>query len=271
MNPIRKQGGAGCPRHAGSTLIPPVLRLLASVLCLLLVSARAQTPPAEEKKPASLRFLFLDESTGAYSLKNGADFKRLSAAPYTISPPYTPPDLKRLDIYKVSSTLDPKTGLPVQVLITSFTPPSGTKSALVIVTPRPAAPGSNIPPPYDVEFIDNDASSFPGGSIRLLNRGKATMAARLAGEQITAEPGTSKIISPVADQRGRLRILIAVQGPDQWRMIDDNVAIVKPDTRVTGVLVYSPSGMKFRLGPYILAERGDSPPSHAWLTYTDTP
>lgn len=231
--------------------------------------ALAETP--EEKKPARLRFLFLDESVGAYSVKIGTDFKRLSASPYTISPPYTPPDLKRLDIYKASSTLDPKTGRPVQVLITTFTPPANTKSALVIVTPRAASPGSDDSPMYGVEFIDNDASTFPGGSLRILNRGQVTMAARLAGEQIAVERGASRIITPVADERGRLRILVAVQGPDQWRMIDDNVAIVKPDTRVTGILVYSPSGMKFRLGPYILAERGDPPPSHAWLTYTDSP
>lgn len=244
--------------------------------CLLLVCVFSQATfvlaqAPEEKKPASLRFLFLDESAGAYSLKIGTTFKRLSAAPYTISPSYSPPDLARLDIYKASTTLDPKTGLPVQALVSTFTPPSNTKSALVILTPRTVPPDATTPPMYDVEFIDNDASSFPGGSIRLLNRGKATMAARLAGEQITTEPGASKIISPVADQRGRLRILIAVQGPDQWRMIDDNVAIVKPDIRVTGILVYSPSGMKFRLGPYLSAERGDPPPSHAWLTYTDTP
>ena len=97
------------------------------------------------------------------------------------------------------------------------------------------------------------------------------MAARLAGEQISVERGASRIISPVADERGRLRILVAVQNPDQWKLIDDNVAIMKPDNRLTGLLVYSPSGMKFRMSHDLLAERGDPPPTHVWLTYTDTP
>lgn len=254
-----------------------VIRHWTVVIGLLLLgfvaSARSQAPSADTPpRPARLRFLFLDETAGAYSLKLGADFKRLSAAPYVISPPYAPADLKRLELYKASPEPDPKTGRPVQTRIASLVPPADTPSALVIVTLRPTAPGSAEPPSYAVEIIDNAPAAFPAGSIRILNRGRAAMAARLGGEQIVTEPGSAKIIAPpVADARGRLRILVAVQGPDQWRMIDDSVAIVKPDTRLTGLLVYSPTGMKFRLGPYILAERGDPPPSHVWLTYTDTP
>lgn len=244
---------------------------IAWVVLLFLLPQCIASAQTEEPKPAQLRFLFLDETAGAYSLKLGKTFKRLSASPYTISPPYIPADLTSLEIYKSSTKPDPETGRPAQIRIATFTPPSNTTSALVIVTPRAVQAGSTEPPAYGVEFIDNSPSIFPGGSLRILNRGKETMAARLASGQIEVEPGSAKIISPMADSRGRLRILIAVQGPDQWRMIDDNVAIVRPDTRLTGVLVYSPSGMKFRLGPYILAERGDPPPSHVWLTYTDTP
>ena len=258
------------PSARPSLRLSVLLLLACAALCLGLLPStlRAQT---EEPKPAQLRFLFLDETAGAYSLKLGETFKRLSASPYTISPPYIPVDLTRLEIYKASTTLNPETGLPGQIRIATFTPPANTTSALVIVTPRPAPAGSTEPPVYGVEFIDSNPSTFPGGSLRILNRGQTTMAARLAGGQTVVEPGASKIISPIADERGRLRILVAVQGPGQWQLIDDNVAIVKPDTRLTGLLVYSPTGMKFRLGPYILAERGDPPPSHVWLTYTDTP
>jgi hypothetical protein len=234
-------------------------------------SASAQTQSSAPPKPATLRFLFLDETAGAYALKLGENYRQVSSSPYVISPPYIPATLDRMELFKTSSALDPKTGAPVRVRVAAFTPPASTTSALVIVTPRPAPAGSAEPPIYDVEFIDSSPSTFPGGSLRILNRGQAAMAARLAGEQVTAEPGQTRIITPVADERGRLRILVAVQGADQWRMIDDNVAIVRPDTRLTGLLVYSPTGMKFRLGPYVLAERGDPPPSHVWLTYTDTP
>lgn len=231
--------------------------------------ALAQPAPVT---PPTLRFLFLDETAGAYSLKLGGDFKRISAAPYTISASYAPTDFKRLDIYKAAAEPDPKTGRIEQTRIATLNPPAGMSSALVIVTPRPAPPGSAEPPAYAVETIDNGPDAFPVGSIRIINRGQTTMAARLAGRQIVTEPSATRIVAPeLTDSRGRLRVLVAVQTPDQWHMIDDSVAIVKPNTRLTGLLVYSPTGMKFRLGPYILAERGDPPPSHVWLTYTDTP
>lgn len=261
--------------HTHSPLLSFGIRHAAFViisLAFLLTPARAQTSPvAPAPKPATLRFLFLDETAGAYAVKIGRDFKRLSAAPYIISPPYTPASPDRLDLYKTSAQRDPKTGEFPRVQVTSFTPPANLVSALVIVTPQPAAPGSATPSAYTVELIDNSAATFPAGSLRILNRGQSPLAARLSGRQITAEPGSTRIISPVADAQGRLRILVAVQTPDQWKLIDDNVAIVRPDTRLTGILVYSPSGMKFRLGPSILAERGDPPPGHVWLTYTDSP
>ncbi len=246
------------------------LLLLAIPILFAALSARGQTP-SEPPKPPVLRFLFLDETEGEYALKIDRKFKQISSAPYIISPPYTPASLERLDIYKTSTVPDPVTGEFPRIKVTSFTPPANTTSALVIVTPQPPAPGSITPGTYNVEFIDNSVAAFPGGTLRILNRGHASLATRLAKNQVVTEPGSVKIITPDADPRGRLRVLVAVQTPDEWKLIDDNVVVVKPDIRVTGVLVYSPSGMKFRLGPYILAERGDPPPSHAWLTYTDSP
>ncbi len=253
------------------TFLRPLLSGLGQ-LCFFFVAAssvHAQSEPPPQ--PATLRFLFLDESGGAYALKLDEQFKPISASPYTISPPYIPVTLDPLEIYKTSSVRDPGTGEFPRVKVATFTPPANTTSSLVILTPQPPAPGSTTPTSCNVEFIDSAPSAFPGGSIRILNRGRVAMAARLARAQITVEPGTEKIISPVADQRGRLRVMVAVQTPEQWKLIDDSVVFVMPDTRVTGVLVFSPSGMKFRMGPYILAERGDPPPSHVWLTYTDSP
>ena len=255
---------------------PPTLALrywssVLGILTLFLAPlACAQTTP-EAPKPSVLRFLFLDETDGAYALKIDQQYKQISAAPYIISPPYKPTSLEQLSIYKTSTQPDPVTGKFPRIKVTSFTPPANTTSALVIVTPLKPAPGSTETPAYHVEIIDNSPSAFPGGTLRILNRGLVSLAARLAKNQVIVEPGSVKIITPEADPRGRLRVLVAVQTPNQWQLIDDNVVIVTPDIRVTGVLVYSPTGMKFRLGPYLIAERGDPPPGHVWLTYTDTP
>lgn len=245
------------------------LRFFISILAALglTVTALAQDPP----RPATLRFLFLDETAGAYTLKIGETHRRISGSPYTISPPYTPADLTPLQLYKEGVIPDPKTGNVPRIKVATVSPPADTTSALVIITPRPPSGAAADIVSYDVEYIDSAPSAFPGGSLRILNRGRVDMAARFSRQQIVAPPGSVQIVSPAADPRGRLRVMIAVQNPEQWKLIDDNVVIVKPDIRVTGVLVYSPSGMKFRLGPYILAERGDPPPSHVWLTYTDSP
>ncbi|MEX2606406.1 MAG: hypothetical protein WD708_03595, partial [Kiritimatiellia bacterium] len=73
------------------------------------------------------------------------------------------------------------------------------------------------------------------------------------------------------DHRHRVRARIATRDPEGWQLIDDNIAIVKPTTRMTGLMVFSPSGLRFRFDEYLIATRGPPPPSHVWLTYSDTP
>jgi hypothetical protein len=250
--------------------VPATARLLFGLFCCASATA-LRAAPEDPPKPATLRFLFLDETAGSYVLKTDKAYRPVSASPYTISPPFAPADWKPLQLYKQGTVRDAKTGELPRVKVATITPPASTTAALVIITPRPPSPDTPDLLSYNVEYIDSAASSFPGGSIRILNRGRVDMAARLSNEQIVAEPGSIKIVSPVADQRGRLRVMVAVQTPEKWKLIDDNIVFVMPDIRVTGVLVYSPSGLKFRFGPDLLAERGDPPPSHVWLTYTDSP
>lgn len=244
------------------------LVVVLALVCVFTAVTRAQPPPPE---PAQLRFLFLDETPGGYFLKIDKGFKSISSAPYVISPAYLPGSLRPLEIYRASPIPNPETGEIEHIKVAVFTPPSTTTAALVIVTPRPALPGSRETPLYNVEFIDSNPTTFPGGSIRILNRGTLPMAGRFASNQVLAQPGSTKIISPDADSRGRVRSRVAMAAGGAWKLISDQIAIVKPDTRLTGILVYSPSGLKFRFSNDILAERGDPPPGHVWLTYTDKP
>lgn len=220
-------------------------------------------------QPAKLRFIFIDETAGTYSLKIGREFRRISSSPYSISPVITPPGFGQLEIHKTLPIIDPITGENVRIKITSFTPPSNTTAALVIVTPQFQVNASA--PTASIEFIDNSPSAYPAGTIRILNRSQHAMGAQFGEDAFRVEPDTVQIIRPVTNERGLVRSRIAGPTPKGWKVIDDNVAVVTPTTRLTGIFLFSPSGMRFRFNDAFIAERGEPPPAHVWLTYTDTP
>lgn len=239
-----------------------------AIVCLCASPCSAQTAP-DAPKPAKLRFLFLDESAGAYSLKLAKGYQQLSAAPYTISPVFTPATSDRIDLYKTNTAPDPVTGKIERVKIASFVPPTNSPSTLVVVTPRPTAAG--IVPVYGVELIDSSVDRFPLGTIRILNLGRVTMAAQFSSTQVVVTPGASKIVQPTADRRYRILSKIAAQSADSWELRSDNLVILRPEQRVTGIFFYSPSGMIHTYPPDEIIEHGPPPPGHFWLTYTDTP
>ena len=245
-----------------------VFRLLSSVLCLLVVSVQAQ-PSAPT--PPKLRFLFLDESAGNYSLGLGPTHHRLATNPYEISPPFTPADFKMLDVYKTLP--DPVTGVPKPVKIASVTPPDDTPSALVIITPRPPA-SADVAPVYQLELIDSNPSLFPAGSIRIINRSPVSMMAQFGDTRSIAAPGELKLVQPSTDSRHRVSFRISIQNPQAsggWELIQASITVIRANERMSGILVYSPGGMKHMLTAAELAELGPPKPGCFWLTFSDTP
>lgn len=245
-----------------------VLRLLFSVLCLVSSVVLAQPEPP---KPARLRFLFLDESAGAYSLKLGTTHRPISANPYEISAPCAPADLTSLDIYKTLA--DPVTGVPKPVKIATVTPPADTPSALVIITPRPPA-SPDVAPVYKVELLDSNPAAFPAGSIRIINRSPVSMAAQFSDTRVVTAPGETSLVQPATDTRRRVLFKIAIQVQQDaggWQLIQDSITVIRANERMFGILVYSPGGMKHMLTAAELAEFGPPKPGCFWLTFSDTP
>ncbi len=257
----------GRPRPPGRRL--RIFSLVTGFTVLTCLHGAAQ--PEAPRPPAKLRFLFLDETAGAYSLKVNESFKQIISAPYTISSPIVPTGSDRLDIYKTNPVPDPITGKNKRVKVASITPPTNTTSALVILTPRRVAVDSDAAPVYDVEFIDSDPQAYPIGTLRVLNRGTAAMAAQIGSENLIAEPGATKIIKPSTDTHFRLRTKVATQTPGGWKLLDNNVTILKANNRLTGVLLFSPSGMRHIYDESTIYDRGAPPPGHVWLMYSDPP
>lgn len=226
---------------------------------------------AETAQPPRLRFLFLDETPGYYSLKTATSSRQLSSNPYEISAPYTPADFKPFDVYKTLP--DPATGTAKPVKIATVTPLANTPSTLVIITPRPAAT-PDVAPVYKVELIDSNPADFPAGSIRIINRSPVSMAAQFSDSRVLTAPGEVKLVQPVADARRRILFKIAIQIQQDtggWQLIQDDITVIRPAERMVGILVYSPGGMRHMMSAEEIAEMGPPKPGCFWLTFSDTP
>lgn len=232
------------------------------------VSASAQSQSLE---PSKLRFLFLDERPGAYSLKAGSVERKISSAPYAISPPITVPPGGRFEIYQTSDQLDPATGKKIQIKVASIAPPSSLTSALVVVAIRPPQPGATAVPAPDITYFDTSPASFPAGSVRVINVGRAQMGVQFnAMSAFVLQPGETRIAQPTPDAKDRVVARIAVSEGSDWRLISNKISLLRSDQRLTGVFVYSPSGRLHTYTSEELAEFGTPRPGHFWLTYSES-
>lgn len=247
------------------------LRLVRSVLWTTAVVLCGMATLRGDGTPARLRFLFLDESAGAYALKVDGRYEPLTSGPYEISQPRFPKDSQPMELYKLGATLDPQTGKPAVTKVASVTPPTGMTSALVVITPRATDSGSSAKPTYDVDVYDNAPESFPARSIRILNLGHSAMAAQFGDTRSLVKPGETRLVQPSADRRNRIFSKIAVANSDGWKLLYDSITILRPEERMIGVFVYSPTGMRYIYTEQEIAIMGPPPPGHFWLTYTDEP
>lgn len=254
--------------------VSPAFRLLLAGVCLLLASVhvRGQTPSSDVPQPPQLRFLFLDETPGAYSVKtNGGAYRQISSSPYAISQPFTPSGLAPLEIYKTGTIPDPVTGQKPRVKVATVPLPTNTTASLVVLAPPSSSADQTAALNYNVRFFDNDPRSFPPKSLRILNLGHSPMAAQFGEERALVEPGASRILRPVTDRYHRIVGKIAVSTPPDWKLLYNKVLIIAPEERLTGVFVYSASGLRHTYTALELAEMGPPAPGHFWLSYSDTP
>ncbi len=234
------------------------------LLAVLTGALQAQTAP----QPPRIRFLFLDESAGAYTTPTATGNRRISDGPYEISPPFTPGDLRPIHLYKTLPSGESGDLAPVKVA--SITPPANSSSILAIISPRPAA-SADAPPVYSVELIDCDPAKFPAGSIRVINRANAAMAGQFGDQLIAVQPGEDKVVRPIPDNRHRVASRVATQITSGWKIITSRTTYLLPGKRVFGIFVHSPSGMRHTFTAGELAELGDPPPGNFWLTFSDSP
>ena len=244
------------------------LRLVLGLCLFLPFVAHAQkngAPSAPE--PVRIRFVFLDESDGAYAVKAGDTWQDLGTRPYTISGSFEFIPGAKLELQKMLPA--PLTGTPTRTSILSDKAPAGLTHALAVVTPVPAADDGSRN--YRVRYYDVAPDKAPLRSIRILNLSPVPMAARFGDVRVEVAPGEQKVATPVFDSRNRVRSLIATQSGGGWKMMFNSFLSLRPDARMTGIVVHSPTGMIHTYTPAELAELGKPAPGCFWLSFTDTP
>lgn len=268
--------------------------LIAAVPSLLaILPAQAQSTRAQAAPSVRLRFLFLDDAMANFSLQTTAKSKRsatgLSFEPYMISAPVTLAPSEQFKLLRKAPAGSVEThtgeqayageqahsGTPAQQMqqtertIALLSAPA--VDSLIVLAP--AADGSDG---WKSLIFPDDAASFGEGSIRIINLGAGAMAAAFGKEQITLQPGQTRLVRPQLDARRRTRTMVGVQeqaattGAEVWQLIYNSITTIPRGERVTGILVYSPSGLSFTYTDEQLAEMPTPAPGHFWLTTRDT-
>lgn len=238
---------------------------LFTLLCLALAPGLLL---ANAPETAQVRFLFVDEAPGAYAVEEAGRRHHLGAYPYAITPPRALAVPGDHAIWKELPAPDSPAPRPVRVGTLSLRP--GMRSVLAVITPRPAA-SPELTPIYQVQLHDASPTAFPADAVRLLNLASVELAARFGDQTVRLAPGESRVLRPVLDARRRVRTQVARADGGAWEPIYDSVTTVRPGQRVTGVLVFSPSGLIHTYTQAEIDARGRPPPAHVWLTYSDAP
>jgi len=239
---------------------------------LILFGVAIRIGAQEEEDPTvDLRFLFLDEKLGeGYSVEVNDDFQKVGSYPYAISSPVSVPPRARLNVYKDLSR--PEEAPPPargeepdshRVKIATVTAPENTEAVLVVLRP---SPGSQL---YQMAYYNSDPRAFPEGTVRVINLGREPIGVALGGEVKRFAPGDSGVLRPKPDHKHRVITKVMVQNGNGWKNLYDSLIVMESDDRVTGIVLYSPGGMRHTLTALEIAEFGEPEPRHAWRMYKD--
>jgi hypothetical protein len=245
-------------------------------LCAVLLSASFLTVKAQNESSllskVDLWFLFLDESEGSFYIKTDGGFELLSGAPYSVTNTRSFLPGTSIEIYKdlrmqVDDTLNSEDEQRQRkAKVADLMVPSNLESALVVLAP--VSTGPNGMPIFKERYFEEPLIDSASGSIQLINLGVSRTAAALGTERVVLEPGEVKTIKAPTDSRNRLKVQVADDLDGKWKVIERRVVFLSPGELLTGVFVYSASGMKHSYSRSELLSMGkDPPPCHAWLQF----
>ncbi len=232
------------------------------ILCLVFnafcVVAKAQVSPVQ------VRVLFLDESKTAYFIKEGDGYQSVSPYPYSISPAFEVSPRSPREVFKEVKFVDDSGEERSRYVEIAQIEVEGDASSVLAVV---AFKGSDQ---YQVRYYSENEDEFPSGTVRVINLGQKPIAASVGGGVFPLVPGEAKLMEPKLDHKRRFFTRVAEKDSEQWNILYDDVTILRANERMTGLVVYSPSGMRHTYTESEILEYGPPPPGHYWLSYSDS-
>lgn len=248
---------------------------LLCIYILQIMSTSALTAASNQDsaiiETVDLCFLFLDESPGSFYLKTASGYELLSKSPYAVASPKTFRANEPIEIYKelpasaeLPSDIESETSAR-RIKIADFPAPDHFTAGLAVLAQSPKA-GENSR--FRVRFYEAPEKNPNHGVIQLINLGYTSIAVALGDERVIIQPGENREVTASTDARNRLKVQVADKLDGAWKLIERRVVFLSPGERMTGVIVYSPSGMKHLYSKEeLLLLNGTPPPAHAWLRF----
>lgn len=231
--------------------------LIISLLTCLLGGASLR---GQDETRIQLRFLFLDESRSAYFLQLEDETVRLSAAPYSISPPITVQYGQTLNILQANTSR--KSEARREIL--NIQAPDQGNSALVVVEPQ-----SGKSSDYRYSILETGSARRDPQSLQIFNLGLTETAVLIGESKALIPAGETKLMNINPDAKHRVIAKVGERTTEGWRMLYDGVIALRPEQKMTAVIVYSPTGLRYTYTKQEIQEFGEPEPGHFWLTFLD--
>lgn len=219
---------------------------------------------SDEETPVDVRILVVDEVGEGFAVNAGEQEVIVCNHPYEISRPVRYWGGDQLELSQVAYRVnDDGETEPDFSLAGSIVIPEDASSILVVFLPN-----KDRSEYYGKIYADSD-SDFPYGSLRVINLSPSAIAFAAGGDRQFLESGEIAVVSPEVDRKNRLFLKVADKKSDEWNILLNSVEVLRPSDRITGVVVYSPSGMRHTMTSTEIRMFGEPKPGNYWIDFRE--
>tara|TARA_R100000027_G_scaffold2734_9_gene2704 strand:- start:2805 stop:3548 length:744 start_codon:yes stop_codon:yes gene_type:complete len=240
------------------------LRTIIGLCVPFLLNGLLFSQETAEPTPVEVRILVVDEVGEGFALNRGEQEIIVCNHPYEISRPVRFLGGDRLELSTVAYRKDEDGELEAEFSrVGSITVPEGSESVLIVFLPN-----KNRTEYFGRIYKDSDAN-FPFGSLRVINLSPSAIAFAAGGDREFLESGEVIVVSPEVDRKNRFLLKVADKKSDEWNILLNSVEVLRPSDRITGLVIYSPSGMRHTMTSAEIRMFGEPKPGNYWIDFRE--